>query len=92
MFLTLFFDTHEYDFNVSLHSTRAAAEASFEKLLRDYIVPEGTPMPPKESWPDLFDEDTGEAPHIYEITADGGPPRDIGLIFCGNVSLQECRP
>ena len=81
MFLTLFFDQHEYDFNVSLHSTRAAAEAAFEKLLREFVVPEGTPMPARESWPDLFNEETGKPPQIYEIAVDGGPPTDIKHLF-----------
>ena len=63
-----------YFFNgshLSLHSTRAEAEACYTELLRDFIVEEGKPMPPREEWDDLCDDD-GESVHLYRIECDGG--------------------
>jgi hypothetical protein len=77
-YLTLYLDQDLYDFNCSLHSTREAAEAAFEDLMRRFIVPEGEPMPPKSEWSIACDK-LGETPHMYEIKLDGGPAEQIIL-------------
>jgi len=76
-FLTLYLDQHEYKFISTLHTSRTAAEAAFANLLREFVVPDDEPLPPREVWGSLFDETTGEAPHLYAISADGGPSREI---------------
>jgi hypothetical protein len=72
MYLVHYFDQHEYEFVMTLHSTRAAAEAAYAALLRRYVIKKGDPLPPKEKWDDLYDEGTGEAVHLYEVNCDDG--------------------
>jgi hypothetical protein len=79
MYLTLFLDQRNYEFISSLHTTREAAETAFGDLLQRFIIAKGEPLPPRATWGDLFDEDTGEAPHLYEIELDGGPAEEISL-------------
>ena len=38
MYLALFLKQDAYQFVMSLHSTRAAAEAAYEALLRHYVI------------------------------------------------------
>ena len=49
MYLVLFLDQDNYEFIASLHSTRPAAEAAFEALLRRFIVADDEALPPKAS-------------------------------------------
>jgi hypothetical protein len=80
MYLVLFFDQANYDFNVSLHSSLPKAEAEYEVLLREFVIKPGEPLPPKTSWnaTELFD-DLGESPHIYRIECDGDLVEEIDL-------------
>ena len=48
MYLVLFLDQDAYQFVMSLHSTRAAAEAAFEALLRRFVIEDGEALPPKQ--------------------------------------------
>jgi hypothetical protein len=67
MYVTLFFDQHNYEFNISLHSSRARAEAQYKTLLRHFWVK-----------PNVGD-DCGEAPHLYQIECDGELGEEIHL-------------
>jgi hypothetical protein len=78
MYLVHYLDQYTYDQPMSLHSTRAAAEAAFEALLRQYIVKDGEPLPPKEDWGVLHDVH-GESVRLYKIECDGGPAEEINL-------------
>jgi hypothetical protein len=76
MFIVHFCDQHNYEFYMTLHSTRAAAEAAYEALLRRFVI-EGE-LPPKATWGALCD-DCGEGVHIYEIELDGKHAKRISL-------------
>lgn len=78
MFLVHFLDQNSYEFVMSLHSTRAAAKAAYEALLRRFVVEEGQPLPPKGEWDALFD-DNGEGVHLYRVTCDGEPAEWIKI-------------
>ena len=74
MYLVHFLNQDNYEFVVSLHSTRAAAEAAYEALLRRYVIEDGEDLPPKATWHVLSDNN-GEGVHLYESNATGNPPR-----------------
>lgn len=78
MYLTLFLDQHNYEFNVSLHSSLAAAEAAFEALMRKFVIAPGETLPPRTAWGGLCD-DCGENPHLYRIECDGELGEEIFL-------------
>jgi hypothetical protein len=78
MYLVLFLDQDNYEFIASLHSTRPAAEAAFEALLRRFIVADDEALPPKASWDELSDRN-GESPHLYRIECDREPAEQISL-------------
>lgn len=71
MYLVHFFDQNNYEFIMSLHSTRAAAEAAFEALLRRFVIKDGETLP--ENWrePCELCDECGESPHMYLIECDG---------------------
>ena len=50
MYLTIFLDANRYEFVTSLHSNLAAAEAAYEDLLREFVLEDGEPLPPKADW------------------------------------------
>ena len=78
MYLVHFFDQDNYEFVMSLHSTRAAAEAAYEALLRHYVIEDGEDLPPKATWHALSDNN-GEGVHLYKIECDGEPAEKISL-------------
>jgi len=78
MYLVLFLDQHNYEFNVSLHSSLAAAEAAFEALMRRFVIAPGETLPPKATWVGLCDR-CGENPHLYRIECDGELGEEIHL-------------
>ena len=47
MFLVIFLDQDNYEFNVSLHPSLGAAEAAFEALMREFVIAPAEPYPPK---------------------------------------------
>ncbi len=71
MYLTLFFDVANYEFNVSLHSSLAAAEADYVDMLRYFDV--------KRDDDGMLCDDHGEAPHVYRIECDGGVGEKIPM-------------
>ena len=87
MYLVLFLDQHEYKFNVSLHSSLAAAVAAYEALLQCFVLKPGATLPPKAIWGELdfekyhdnFVDDCGENPHVYRIRCDGELGEEIHL-------------
>jgi hypothetical protein len=78
MYLVLFLDQSNYEFNVSLHSSLTAAEAAFEALMRRFVIKPGETLPPKATWVGLCDN-YGENPHLYRIQCDGEPGEEIRL-------------
>ena len=50
MYLTIFLDANRYEFVTSLHLNLAAAEAAYEDLLREFVLEDGEPLPPKADW------------------------------------------
>jgi hypothetical protein len=79
MYLALFLNQDSYEFIVSLHSTRAAAEAAYEASLRRYVIAkDGEDLPPKATWHVLSDNN-GEGVHLYRIECDGGLGEEIFL-------------
>jgi hypothetical protein len=80
VFLVRYLDQYTYDYHLSLHSTREAAEAAFGDLLRRYIVKDGEPMPPKSEWGslDLCDAN-GENVSLYKIELDGATAEEITI-------------
>jgi hypothetical protein len=87
MYLVLFLDANNYEFNVSLHSSLAAAVAAYEALLQRFILKPGETLPPKAIWGELswekyhdnFVDDCGENPHVYQIQCDGKLGEEIHL-------------
>ena len=71
MYLVLFFDQHNYEFNPSLHSSLPKAKAAYEALLLHFDVKLG-----EGGW---LGDDCGEAPHIYRIECDGNPAEKIDV-------------
>jgi hypothetical protein len=67
MYLVLFLDQHNYEFITTLHSTREAAEAAYEALMKRFNVDVET-----------MSDKHGEGPHIYKIECDGKPAEEIG--------------
>jgi hypothetical protein len=78
MFLVIFLDQDNYEFNVSLHPSLGAAEAAFEALMREFVIAPSETLPPKATWGGLCD-DCGETPHLYKIECDGKPAEEIRL-------------
>jgi hypothetical protein len=80
MYLVLFFDQCNYEFNPSLHSSLPNAEAAYAALLRKFIIKPGETLPPKARWnaSELFD-DCGEGPHVYRIECGGKLGEEIFL-------------
>jgi hypothetical protein len=78
MFLVHYFDQAGYEFHMSLHSTRAAAEAAYEQLLQRYVFDEGQPLPPKSEWFALHD-DQGEGVQLYRVVCDGEPAEQVHI-------------
>jgi len=70
MYLTLFFDQCNYEFNVALHPSRAEAETAYKALLQRFDC--------KPCCGGLADE-CGEGPHAYRLEADGRPGEEIDL-------------
>jgi hypothetical protein len=62
MYLVLFLDQHNYEFNPSLHASREEAEACYRALLQHFGC--------KLCLGELADN-CGEAPHIYRIEVGG---------------------
>lgn len=87
MYLVLFLDQHNYEFNVSLYPNLAAAVAAYEALLRRFVLKPGATLPPKAIWGELgwekhhdnFVDDCGENPHVYRIQCDGELGEEIHL-------------
>src|SRR5262245_57111957 len=73
MYIVLFLDQSSYEFNVTLHPTRASAEAAYKALLRRFEV---KPLP---GCGGALADDCGEAPHVYQIAADGKLGEEIDL-------------
>ena len=80
MYLTIFLDANRYEFVTSLHLNLAAAEAAYEDLLREFVLEDGEPLPPKADWHAACDR-CGENPHIFRIESDGELGEEI---FLGN--------
>ncbi|OLB79559.1 MAG: hypothetical protein AUI16_01025 [Alphaproteobacteria bacterium 13_2_20CM_2_64_7] len=91
MYLIHFFDQSNYEFVMSLHSTREAAEAAIADLLQRFKIDHTAsgpdcrgeiislePLPPKARWYELFD-DCGEGVHLYLVECDGGAAEQISL-------------
>jgi hypothetical protein len=72
MYLVLFLDQNSYEFCMSLHTTRAAAEVAVDGLLRHFDVKESMSDNPNPTRDDLFDRN-GEGVHMYRIECDGDP-------------------
>jgi hypothetical protein len=70
MYLVLFLDQSNYEFNPSLHASRAEAEAAYKDLLRHFEC--------KPCCGGLAD-DYGEGPHLYRIECDGEVGKEICL-------------
>jgi hypothetical protein len=70
MYLVLFLDQHNYEFNPSLHASRTEAEAAYKALLQRFDC--------KPCIGGLAD-DCGEGPHAYRIEADGELGEEIDL-------------
>jgi hypothetical protein len=70
MYLVLFFDQCECQFNPSLHPSRAEAEAAYRNLLQRFDC--------KPCCGGLAD-DFGESPRVYRLEADGKPGEEIDL-------------
>ena len=68
MYLVLFLDQDNYEFNSSLHANLAVAKTAYEDLARRFDVKH-------HEWG--FCDDAGEAPHIYRIECDGNPGKEI---------------
>jgi hypothetical protein len=83
MFLVIFLDANRYQLLTSLHSSLAAAEATYEGLLRRFVIAPGETLPPKASWGSLCDFN-GEGVHIFQVELDGGPAKEI---FLGSEAL-----
>jgi hypothetical protein len=62
MYLVLFLDQRSYEFNPSLHASRAEAEAAYKALLQRFDC--------KPCCGGLADN-CGEGPHVYRLEADG---------------------
>ena len=79
MYLVLFLDQHNYEFNVSLHSSLPSAEAAYKALLLRFGVRpcdlDGR-LPTGEGW--MLMDYVGEAPHIYRIECDE-PAEEISV-------------
>jgi hypothetical protein len=71
MYLALFLDQSNYEFNVSLHSSLAGAKAAYADMVRHFGV--------KQQDEYCFCDDAGEAPHIYRIECDGESGEEIFL-------------
>jgi hypothetical protein len=75
MYLVLFLDQCNYEFNPSLHASRAEAEAAYKALLQRFDC--------KPCCGGLAD-DYGEGPHIYHLQADGKLGEEINLCDQGD--------
>jgi hypothetical protein len=71
MYLVLFFDQCAYEFNPSLHPSRAEDERAYRALLREFKV-----KPLSEGG---LCDDYGEAPHVYKIACDGKVGEEINF-------------
>jgi hypothetical protein len=73
MYLVLFLDQNNYEFNPSLHTDRAEAEAVYKELVLRF-----------DCKPCLggFADSCGEGPHLYQIAADGKLGEEIYLHRC----------
>jgi hypothetical protein len=90
MYIVHFFNQASYEFCMSLHSTRAAAEIAAGEMLQRFGINQRSgldfrgeavslePLPPKEKWDELFDC-CGEGVHLYRIELDGEPAEKINL-------------
>jgi hypothetical protein len=84
MFVALYLDQDNYEFNISLHATRDAAEAALAGLLTTFDIRNttsgelGPGLPPRERWGELFDA-SGEGLHLYRIECDGKLAEEIPL-------------
>ena len=70
MYLVLFLDQCNYEFNPSLHASRAEAEAAYKALLQRFDCKPCSGGPA---------DDWGEGPHVYRLEADGKPGEEIDL-------------
>jgi hypothetical protein len=88
MYLVLFFDQYNYEFNPSLHASRAEAEAAYRELLQRFDC--------KPCYGGPADE-CGEGPHVYRLEADGKSGEEIDLshlygpqaVFDAELSAKE---
>jgi hypothetical protein len=78
MFLVHFFNQQDYEFHMSLHTTREAAEAAVNDLLRHFDVKQSMSDNPNPTRDDLFDEN-GEGVHMYVVTCDGDSAEQISI-------------
>ena len=67
MYLVLFFDQHNYEFNPSLHSSLPKAKAAYEALVLRFGVDP------------LVGDYCGNEPHVYRIECDGNPGKGIDV-------------
>ena len=78
MYLVHYLDQRNYEFHMSLHSTRAAAVVAYEALLRRFVLEEGQPLPPRGEWFALHDAD-GDPVQLYRVACDGEPAELIDI-------------
>ena len=87
IWLVHFFDQNNYEFCMSLHTTRAAAEAAVDDLLRHFDIKES--MEPNPTTRDELFDSCGEGVQLYRITCDGDPAEKISYRrACGGLNAN----
>ena len=76
MYLVLFLDANNYEFNMSLHSSLAADETALEVLMRRFVLKPDETLPPKATWFGLCD-DCRESVHLIGSNVAASPPRKL---------------